>query len=52
MCKYSRKLLCFWEFFFENIWMVLKNVVPLHPLSLKNDSTLRKSSLKDLHRQK
>ena len=34
--------------------MVLEKAVPLHPLSLKNkgDALKRKSSLKDLHKQR
>jgi len=36
-CKEIRKLSQFFEDFCENVWWVLKNVVPLHSLSLKNE---------------
>ena len=31
-CKITRKTINFRELFFRNIWRVLKNTVPLHPL--------------------
>ncbi len=31
-CKITRKIANFRKLFFQNIWRVLKNTVPLHPL--------------------